>query len=209
MQNKSLTILVIILTTGLVLLSTACGTGIDEEAFQNALDTAVAETATAKALDLQRTKGAEAALVPTETKAPTFTKTPIPDTPSPEPTFTATVDLAADGDPRTVLPVFTLTGPSVQVSVDTNCRSGPGKSYAWLGALMVGEEAIITGKDPSGAYWYITNPDQEEAFCWIWGAYAITSGNTSPLPVFTPGPTSTPEPNFSVGYREVESCGGA
>lgn len=210
MQNKSLTILVIILATGLVLLNTACGTGIDEEAFQNALDTAVAETATAKALDLQRTKGAEVAIASTETTAPANTNTPVLVTPTPEPTLTATIEVTAEvGSEGTVLPEFTLTGPAVQVSVDTNCRSGPGKVYPYLGGLFVGEEAVIVGKDPSGAYWYITNPDQEGGYCWIWGAYAVISGNTAPLPIYTPGPTPIPGPNFSVAYREVESCGGA
>ena len=192
-------------------MSSACSgsdsTVVDEKVFLDAVDTAVAGTATAQALDAQRTKGAEAALEPTETIAPTNTS--APDTSTPQPSFTPTPEeteeTTADGDQ----PVFTLSGPSVQVSIDTNCRSGPGKSYTWLGALMVGEEAVITGKDPSGIYWYITNPDLEGEYCWIWGAYATTSGNTAPLPIFTPGPTPTPEPNFSTDFHEVESCGGA
>jgi len=210
MNKPTASILLMIFGICLVIFSTSCsGTGtavIDEGAFKEALNTAVAATVTAQALDLQHTKGAEAALAPTETTAPTNTS--IPDTFTPEPSLTPTLEIT-DESPAETAPVFSLSGPAVQVSIDTNCRSGPGKSYTWLGGLMVGEEAIIVGKDPSGAYWYITNPDQEGEYCWIWGAYAVTSGNIAPLPVFTPRPTPSPEPVFSVGYREVESCAGS
>jgi len=207
MQNKSTTLLLIIIHAGLVLISTACSTGLDEKAFQDALNTAVAETDTAQELDLQRTKGAEAALSPTETTAPT--NTTIPATSTLEPTYTQTPEDTEDIVEGTGQPEFTISGPAVQVSVDTNCRSGPGKVYTYLGALLVGEEANIYGKDPSGSWFYINNPDLEESFCWIWGYFANTSGNTAPLPIYTPGPTPRPDPNFSVGFREVETCGGA
>jgi uncharacterized protein YgiM (DUF1202 family) len=193
----------------LVALTAACtGSVMDEAAFKAALDTAVAGTVTAQALDVQRTKGAEAAQPATATLEPTATNTAIPDSPTAEPTTTETPEMAGEVE-VTPPPQFTLSGPSVQVSIDTNCRSGPGVAYNIIGALMVGEEATVAGKDPSGSYWYIENPDQEEAFCWIWGKYATTSGNASLVPVYTPGPTPSPEVLFSVGYREVESCAGA
>jgi hypothetical protein len=195
----------------LTLIAAACNTastsGYTEEEFNQALDTAVAATVTAQALDIQHTRGAEAAMAPTETTAPTNTS--APDTDTPEPTMTSTPEPTEENAVQVTQPVFTLSGPSVQVSIDTNCRSGPGKSYTWLGALLVGEEAQIVGKDPSGTYWYITNPHLDGEYCWIWGAYAYTSGNTAPLPVYTPGPTPKPEPVFSVGFRDVESCAGA
>lgn len=106
-------------------------------------------------------------------------------------------------------PAINLEGSTVQVSVDTNCRSGPGKVYPYLGALLVGEQASIYGIDPSSAWYYINNPDLEDGFCWIWAYYAQTAQNIASLPVYTPGPTPVPEPKFSVAFREVESCGGA
>ena len=204
--------LLIFISVLLIVFSTSCsGTSspvIDEETFLNAVDTAVAATDTAQALEAQRTKGAEAALLPTETTAPT--NTAIPDTSTLEPTQTPTPEITAGTPAPTVqAPSPSLSGPAVQVSVDTNCRSGPGKSYTWLGALMVGEQAVITGKDPSGVYWYITNPDVDGGYCWIWGYYATIGGNTGLLPIYTPGPTPTPEPNFSTAFHQVESCGGA
>lgn len=87
----------------------------------------------------------------------------------------------------------------VSVTVDTNCRSGPGQVFDYLGGLMVGETAEVTGRDPTGRYWYIRNPDAS-GFCWIWGQYASITGETGQLPVFTPAPTPTPVPSFSFVY---------
>ena len=196
----------------LIAASTACNgassAALDEEAFLNAVDTAVAATDAAQALEAQKTQVAEALLAPTDTPIPTATTSPP--TPTPEPSSTPTSE-ETDGTPAATQASFSpsLSGPVVQVSVDTNCRSGPGKSYTWLGGLMVGEEAVIVGKDPSGAYWYITNPDIDGEYCWIWGFYATIAGNTEPLPVYTPGPTPTPDPNFSTEVHQVETCAGA
>ena len=204
---------IVLLIVGLVLIasSTACNgassAALDEEAFLNAVDTAVAATDAAQALEAQKTEVAEALSAPTDTPMPTATT--APPTPTPEPSITPTPE-GTDGTPAPTQSSFSpsLSGPAVQVSVDTNCRSGPGKSYTYLGALMVGEEAVIVGKDPSGAYWYITNPDAEGEYCWIWGHYATIAGNTGPLPIYTPGPTPTPDPNFSTAVHQVETCGG-
>ena len=202
------------LMIGIALIIASCGTqspGMDEAAFLAAVDTAVAATDTAQSAEGLLTQDAMAAFTHTATSPPLATNTAIPDTPTPQQIFTKTPTLEEVPvmDDATVPLEFTLTGPAVQVSVDTNCRSGPGKSYAYLGALLVGDESSIYGLDPSGSWYFINNPDQEDAFCWIWNFYAQTSGNTAPLPVYTPGPTPISDPNFSIGFREVESCGGA
>ncbi len=90
----------------------------------------------------------------------------------------------------------TLGAPMVSVSVDTNCRFGPGNVYEYEGALLVGEEADIAGKLADESFWYIENPDAPPPFCWIWGAYAQVAGDTSAVPILTPPPTptATPEP---------------
>ena len=183
----------IVLSITLIAVNTACsGTSPASEdtgKFQDEVNTAVASTMTAQALDSQRTKGAEAALSPPETSVPT--NTALPDTATPEPSLTPT-EGTSEESPAAEDQSSSSGGPSVQVSIDTNCRSGPGKSYTWLGGLMVGESALIVGKDPSGQYWYIANPDQEGKYCWIWRKYASTTGATEPLPVYTPGPIPTP-----------------
>lgn len=120
-------------------------------------------------------------------------------TPSATPTFTLTPTMTFTPTPDV---------PMVSVSVDTNCRVGPGQVYDRVGALMVGEEAEVIAKDTLGIYWYIRNPDRPGEFCWLWGNYATTIGNTVSLPVFTPPPTPTASVGFSFSFYEIDNCGG-
>ncbi len=87
-------------------------------------------------------------------------------------------------DTPTITPTFTPTVPMVKVSVDTNCRTGPGVIYDRVGGLLVGEEAVVVGKFTPGNYWVINNPDSSGT-CWLWGQYATVSGNTAGLPEYT------------------------
>jgi hypothetical protein len=79
---------------------------------------------------------------------------------------------------------------------------------------LAGETAEVHGRDPTGRYWYIRNPDSSSGFCWAWGEYATVSGNTALLPVYTPPPTplptftSTPSPDFEAFYVGLDSCVG-
>ncbi len=119
-------------------------------------------------------------------------------------TGTATITLTPSVTPQpSITP--SLPAPIISVSVDTNCRFGPGKVYDYKGGLMVGETAQILAKDPTGLYFYIRNPD-DPGFCWVWGNYATISGDTSCLPVFTPEPTPTPVPDFSFAYHNLDQC---
>jgi hypothetical protein len=100
----------------------------------------------------------------------------------------------------TLSPTSSLT--LVTVSMDTNCRSGPGKVYDYLGALLAGEETEVVGWDGAGEYWYVKNPDKPGDFCWLWGHYATVTGSTTALPVFTPQPTPSPVPAFAFSYEK-------
>ena len=139
-----------------------------------------------------------------QTVAAALTQTGLPagtSTFTPEPTLSPTPSLSPT-------PLFTATPavPLISVSVDTNCRVGPGKIYDRVGALLVGETAEVAGIDPTGRYWYIRNPDQPGGFCWLWGEYATLAGNTGALPIFTPPPTPTPLPSFDIAGTNVETC---
>lgn len=133
----------------------------------------------------------------------------------PAPTLTHTIAVTTETPTLTLEPSYTPTSsvPMVSVSVDTNCRFGPGKDYELLGALLVGEQAEIVARDPSGFYWYIKNPDRS-GFCWLWANYATTTGNTASLAVFTPPPTPTftatptPDIDFNVTFHEIDGCVG-
>lgn len=105
---------------------------------------------------------------------------------------------------------FTATPsiPLVSVTVDTNCRVGPGKVYDLIGGLYVGQTAEVYGKNSGNNYWYIRLPDNSGKYCWITGEYATLVGNTALLPVFTPPPTPTPAPSFTMSYAGLDSCVG-
>ena len=95
----------------------------------------------------------------------------------------------------TPLPTLTATPPfpMVSVTMDTNCRSGPGKVYDMIGALPVGKSAEVVGRDAYNQYWIIQNPNNPGT-CWLWGQYATVTGDTSQLPVIAAPPTPTPLP---------------
>jgi len=100
----------------------------------------------------------------------------------------------------------------ISVSVATNCRTGPGKVYPMVGALLVGKTAEVLGRDPSNNYWYIRNPGPGADLCWIWGNYATVTGPVALLPIFTPPPTPTatitptPSPSFTADYVALDTC---
>jgi len=136
--------------------------------------------------------------------AAAFTVTPVITS---TPTFTSTATLSPT-------PIFTFTPaiPQISVSVPTNCRVGPGRVYNRVGALLVGETAQVYGRDPTGRYWFIQNPDSPGNFCWLWGEYATVTGNFAALPVYTPPPTPTftptPLPDIRVSYSGKDTCVG-
>jgi hypothetical protein len=107
-------------------------------------------------------------------------------------------------------PILTATSsiPLITVSVDTNCRVGPGKVYDYIGGLYIGQTAEVHGKNSGNNYWYIRLPENPGIFCWITGQYATIVGNTAFLPIFTPPPTPTPMPSFELSYAGLDSCVG-
>ena len=188
----------------IVLLIATIGCGIPAVSFP---DPNVANTLVQETVSVALTQSAVTP-IPSITETPTLTFTPEPPTSTPTATLTPTL-------------TFTPTPqvPLVSVSVATNCRSGPGKVYSYRGALLVGETTEILGRDPTGNYWYVRNPDSPGNFCWLWGNYATTSGNILILPVFTPPPTPTPTftpvptftptpvPSFVASYSSLDTCG--
>lgn len=173
-------------------------------------DTGAVSTAAAQTVIAGLTQtGSQGFPTPTLEAPPTLTSTVTLEPLNITDTLTPTLTL-------TPLPIFTATPavPLMSVSVPTNCRSGPGKVYGRLGALLVGETAEVYGRDPTNQYWYIRNPDSGADFCWAWGEYATISGSTALLPVLTPPPTPTPtmtptpSPSFDLDFSHMDSCSG-
>lgn len=102
------------------------------------------------------------------------TEPPVPPTATYSPTTTLT---------------FTPSKLMLTVSQDTYCRTGPGTEYTLVTTINVGEQAEVIAKDPYNTSWYIRNPDNPTGFCWVWGAHATISGDTTAVPVFTPQAT--------------------
>jgi uncharacterized protein YgiM (DUF1202 family) len=82
---------------------------------------------------------------------------------------------------------------TLQVSVDTNCRSGPGKAYDILTILRIGKTAEVVARNYNSSYWVINNP-LGSGQCWVWGYYADVTGPAASLPVWDNPPTPTPTP---------------
>ena len=100
----------------------------------------------------------------------------------------------------------TLATPIASVSQDTNCRTGPGQEYEYLGALVVGEKAEIVGKRTSHDYWIIKNPDQNGE-CWLWGFHATVEGNTDNLPEYDiPAPPQPKLPKAPSNLNLARVC---
>ena len=105
---------------------------------------------------------------------------------------------------ETMTPTITLTPtldkPMISVSVNTNCRTGPGTSFEIVDGLLVGEQSEVLGVPADGRnYWVIKNPHMAGT-CWLWGEYATVVGPTAGLTSYeippTPTPTLTPTPEF-------------
>ncbi len=146
--------------------------------------TAVAQTMNAQTNVANLVAGTLAAMV---TDTPIFTSTPsITPLPTLTPTLTASLTPAV---------------PTVSVSGNTNCRTGPGSVYDLVGVLLVGKTAQVVGRDAYGQYWIINNPNIPGGTCWLWGQYATVTGDTSALPVIAAPPTPTPVPSFTFSYK--------
>jgi hypothetical protein len=95
----------------------------------------------------------------------------------------------------------------IRVSVDTNCRAGPGLAYEYLGALLTYETAEVLARSSLPGYWVIENPDWLGTECWVGEQYATIEGDTSHLPVQDPPPLVEPEPGSIEGYAYVDVNG--
>ena len=128
-------------------------------------------------------------------------------TDTPEFTFTPSLTPTITPSPtRTYTPTFNF--PRVTAGADTNCRTGPSTAYNILGQIKAGQTAEIVGQDADRSHWVIRLPSDPTVICWIWRASATITGNTAPVPVFTPQPTPTETIGFILTFDGFASCGG-
>ncbi len=113
----------------------------------------------------------------------------------------------------------TPAAASLSVASTSDCRSGPGSSYATVFAAAPGTKYQILGSDTPDGYWIVT--DQAGEICWLPKQGGVVEGSTVGLPEFTvssapamptptalptatpTGPTSTPTPTATVTPTKV------
>ncbi len=124
---------------------------------------------------------------------------PAIDTPSPQPT--SNIPITGVTTPTSIpietlvdvaqLPTATLTStPAVILAAPreqpVNCRFGPDISYAIVGALIVGRQAEVIGKNIDVTWLYVRNPSDPSNNCWLSVDFIELNGETALLPVVGP-----------------------
>ncbi len=82
------------------------------------------------------------------------------------------------------IPTATPSTPIVTVSSATNCRAGPGPSYALVLVFQPGATAEVVGKYTPSNYWIIMTPTG--GTCWLKGTNATVQGNVAALAEMAP-----------------------
>jgi hypothetical protein len=167
----------------ILLILSGCGlfTSQQEVDTEDTVNTSVAETLAV--ISAAETISAQTLAALEETGEAIITEeeaTPVPPTETPTDLPTATIAFTA-----------TSSVPMVQVSENTNCRTGPGAIYDWVSILLIGQEAEVIARSADGSYWVIQKPGGAGS-CWLWGFYATVKGPTASLPVWDAPPTPTP-----------------
>lgn len=83
----------------------------------------------------------------------------------------------------TSTPSTMLASPKDQ---PVNCRFGPATSYAVAGALNLGQQAEIIGRNTDSSWWYVRNPSNPSTSCWLASSVTDAVGNVESLPVVNP-----------------------
>jgi len=194
--NKKTTPKMFVFVSVLILISLACNlpsmaktAGSQDTARQ--VETSIAETLEARKQGDGQDQGAEG----DDNAAPPASDTPeVTDTPSLTPTITDTPT------PEVAM---------IYSSANTNCRVGPGTSFAAIYTVNEGTEVEAVAQGPYGEFWYIKHPDQPSTICAMWSKYATPSGPYELLPIWTPMPTPTPKGlDFTISYHKYLDCGG-
>lgn len=132
--------------------------------------------------------GLSSCTLPVTTATPLSQPTPvILPTNTASPTAIPIETLLAAAEPATVTPTSTpsisLASPKEQ---PVNCRFGPDTSYAVIGALIIGRQAEIIGKNADVTWLYVRNPSDPSTNCWLSVDFINVTGNVDLLPAVGP-----------------------
>lgn len=155
--------------------------------------------------------GNNAAVEITSTEPPTL---PATDTPEPSATPTEAPPTETPTETATETPVFTPTAtatpvpPMAEVNRESNCRIGPGGIYDLVATYQAGQILEVVARDLGGGYWFVRNPDFPTEQCYLLGQNITITGETAALPQFTPRPSPTASPYFTVDFWKFDACNG-
>ena len=122
------------------------------------------------------------------TETPPPSPTPEPAGPTPEPTQ----DVETNRPTRPAGP-RPLPTPYVIVKSETiNGRRGPGATFGRIGQAKQGDELMIMGRTPDGAWWQVCCMANQPV--WVSADLVEAKGPTDTAPVMTPAPTPAPPP---------------
>ena len=102
-------------------------------------------------------------------------------TPTPEPTST----------PIPTPTMETNSVPRINTNKTTYCYGGPEPRYGKVTTLTKGGQAEILGREDTGKYWIIKNPNGKGG-CWVESEAVSTEGELGYLPYLVSPPTPTP-----------------
>jgi len=137
-------------------------------------------------IDAAATQTRQAELAPTNTPTATATET---STPAPSATST----------PEVV---------SADVVRESNCRIGPAGNYTLVAKYQVGQKLEVVANDLGAGYLFVKNAEKPEEQCYLLAQNIKISGDISILPKFTPLPSPTASPYFTVSFKRFDTCDG-
>ncbi|HTP02139.1 MAG TPA: hypothetical protein VMJ64_12265 [Anaerolineales bacterium] len=142
------------------------------------------------------------AVTPTTEPTATSTDTAIPQA---LPTFTA-APLPATA---TATVFATPTMPQVTpISANVNCRSGPDVAYDAVSVLISGTSTQVSGRNDDSSWWYVHDPSNPGAFCWISAGVVTFAGPQGGIPVVVgPAPIAN-QVTVDVALPSTITCGG-
>jgi hypothetical protein len=93
-----------------------------------------------------------------------------------------------------------------EVNRESNCRVGPGGIYELVATYQAGQLLEVVAKDLGGGYWFVKNPEKPEEQCYLLAQNITITGDTVALPKFTPRPSPTAAPYFTVTFKKFDTC---
>jgi hypothetical protein len=97
--------------------------------------------------------------------------------------------------------------PTLAITGNSNCRSGPGGSFKLVTAFTAGTTLDIVGKDTATNYWQVKIPGSDQT-CWVWGNYAVASGSVDSIPDSGAAPSGSGGPAMPGSWHYTYTCPG-